>query len=167
MDKKPMGKRKNWIWILCAALVVCIAIVCIILFTGKDSITGKKDSTAKNPSQEITTDAGDSKDKPDVNAQQNGGTSSGVGNNSIDQPDGASDIDLPYVEIPVEQDPGNISSGASGGGAPSGQSSGDAGSDGNVPGGDSGQGSETGDSGSGSASTAGEGNGDIILPMVP
>ena len=140
MDKKPMGKRKNWIWILCAALVVCIAVVCIILFTGKDSITGKKDSTAKNPSQEITNDAGDSKDKPDANAQQNGGTSSGVGNNSVGQPDGASDIDLPYVEIPVEQDSGT---------------------------GDSGQGSGTVDPGSGSAGTSGEGNGDIILPMVP
>ena len=167
-----MRKRKTWIWILCAVLAVCIVVVCIVVFT-------RKDSTAKKPSQ-ITTDEGASQDKQDANGSQNlnaqtgangsqnanaqpganggqngGNASGGAGNNSLID-DGAADIDYPYVDMPAEQDDGDTPGASTGGDIP------DNSSGGNSSGGDS-----SGGAGQGSGGTTVDGNGDIVLPMVP
>lgn len=166
MDKK---KSKTWIWILCAALVVCIAVVGIIL------VTGKKDDAAKKPSQGVATNTGDSKDKQDTNTQQNDANSSGVvhDNTTGQTDDGGADIDFPYVEIPVE-DPGIVApdSNASGdiisGDSTSSDNGADDGSDtGTGDAGSVADGSGSGTGGAGSTAVPSAGDGDIVLPMVP
>lgn len=134
-----MRKTKTWICILCVALVVCIVVVCVIL------LAEKKDSSAKKPSQEITTDTGDSEDKQDANGRQNGvDAGGGTGNNTADQnDDAAADIDFPYVDIPADQDVGD---------SPGMDTPGDNGAD---------------DSDQGSGDILVDENGDIVLPMVP
>lgn len=133
-----MKEKKSWPWIVLAILVVCIAVVCIILFAGK-----KKDPSANKPSQETTTEMTDSKDK-DGNNGQNGG----AGGNTGGQGEiGNNDTDLPYIDIPVDDtDSGQSPDGNGNGG---GDNSGD--NTGNNPGGDD----------------IIINDGDIVLPMVP